>query len=222
MPTEHPCTIIAIDDHPLFRKGLADLIAMEPGLSLLAEAADGGSGIALVQRLRPDLVILDLNMKGMDGMQTLKAIRSADLDSRVIMMTVSDAEQDVIAALRAGADGYLLKDMEPEDTLHYLRQAAQGHMVVSERLTELLAQALRNERLTPENTGSAGLTEREQQILQLIAQGLSNKLIARRLDIAEGTVKVHVKHLLKKLNLHSRIEAAVWVVNNDQARPGQK
>jgi len=211
---ENQCTVLAIDDHPLFRKGLADLLAMEPNLSLVAEAADGLSGLRLAQQFQPDLIILDLNMKGMDGLETLKALKDADVDGRVIMMTVSDAEHDVVSALRAGADGYLLKDMEPEDTLRYLHQASQGRMVISERLTELLAHALRTEQQTPENIHAAGLTEREDQILTLIAEGLSNKLIARRLDISEGTVKVHVKHLLKKLNLHSRVEAAVWVVNN--------
>ncbi len=213
---EHTCTVLAIDDHPLFRKGLADLIAMEHSLSLVAEAADGATGFELACQLQPDLIMLDLNMKGVDGMETLKLLKDADVDSRVIMLTVSDAEQDVVSALRAGADGYLLKDMEPEDTLHYLRQASQGRMVISERLTGLLAHALRNEQKAPENLRAAGLTEREEQILQLIAQGLSNKLIGRRLEISEGTVKVHVKHLLKKLNLHSRVEAAVWVVNNAQ------
>lgn len=129
------------------------------------------------------------------------------------MLTVSDNEDDVVTALRAGADGYLLKDMEPEDTLEYLRQGASGKLVISERLTELLAHALRTEGSHPTDAEQAGLTEREFEILQLIAKGLSNKMIARKLDITEGTVKVHVKHLLKKLNLRSRVEAAVWAVN---------
>lgn len=208
--------LITIDDHPLFRKGLADLIAMEPGLSLIAEAANGEQGTNLVAQHEPDLVLLDLNMKGMDGIETLKRIKQDNPDVRVIMLTVSDHEEDVIAALRAGADGYLLKDMEPEDTLAALRQAAAGKLVISPRLTELLAYALRNEGHHPSDAEQAGLTEREHQILGLIAQGLSNKMIARKLDITEGTVKVHVKHLLKKLNLRSRVEAAVWAVNQQR------
>lgn len=208
-------TLIAIDDHPLFRKGVSDLIGMEPSLEMIGEAASGEEGLALAIELEPDLVLLDLNMKEMDGIETLKAIKEADLDSRVVMMTVSDHEDDVVAALRAGADGYLLKDMEPEDTLSYLRQAAQGKMAICERLTELMAHALRNEESHPTTINQAGLTAREQQILKLIAQGLSNKMIARKLDITEGTVKVHVKHMLKKLNLRSRVEVAVWAVNND-------
>lgn len=208
-------TLIAIDDHPLFRKGVADLIGMEPSLSMIGEAASGEEGLTLATELNPDLILLDLNMKGMDGIATLKAIKETDLDARVVMLTVSDHEEDVVAALRAGADGYLLKDMEPEDTLDYLRQAAAGKMVISERLTALLAHALRHEANHPSDLNQAGLTAREDQILKLIAQGLSNKMIARKLDITEGTVKVHVKHLLKKLNLRSRVEVAVWAVNND-------
>lgn len=209
-------TLIAIDDHPLFRKGVADLIELEPSLAVIGEAASGEEGIAKAAQLHPDLILLDLNMRGMDGVATLKRLKELELEARVIMLTVSDNEEDVVAALRAGADGYLLKDMEPEDTLEYLRQAAMGKLVISERLTELLAHALRSEGSHPGSTEQAGLTERETQILTLIAKGLSNKMIARKLDITEGTVKVHVKHLLKKLNLRSRVEAAVWAVN--QAR----
>ncbi len=128
------------------------------------------------------------------------------------MFTVSDHEDDVVAALRNGADGYLLKDMEPEDMVRQLRQAALGRMVISESLTALLAEALRNQRNAPTTPDVHSLTQREREILQQLAGGLSNKLIARKLDITEGTVKVHVKHLLKKLNLRSRVEAAVWAV----------
>ncbi len=211
-------TLIVIDDHPLFRKGVADLIGMETCLNLIGEAASGEEGLALVTTLHPDLILLDLNMKGMDGLETLKQLKDREQDTRVIMLTVSDNEEDVVAALRAGADGYLLKDMEPEDTLDYLLQAARGKLVISERLTELLAHALRSEGAHPSDAHQAGLTEREEQILSLIAQGLSNKMIARKLDITEGTVKVHVKHLLKKLNLRSRVEAAVWAVNEVKLR----
>lgn len=210
---DHVARLITIDDHPLFRKGVADLLEMDSQLEMVGEADSGEQGLILVDNLHPDLILLDLNMRGMDGIETLKQIKQRDGDARVIMLTVSDNEEDVVAALRAGADGYLLKDMEPEDTLAYLRLAAQGKMVISDRLTELLAHALRSEGNHPSDVEQAGLTEREEQILQLIAHGLSNKMIARKLDITEGTVKVHVKHLLKKLNLRSRVEAAVWAVN---------
>ncbi len=205
-------SVIVIDDHPLFRKGVADLIAMEPALRLVGEAADGESGIRLARETQPDLILLDMNMKGMDGIATLQRLRAQDLDARVIMLTVSDSEEDVVAALRAGADGYLLKDMEPEDILRALQRATAGRLVISERLTELLARALREEP-RPQGPAEAGLTPREQEILNLIARGYSNKLIARDLDLAVGTVKVHVKHILRKLKLKTRVEAAVWAVN---------
>lgn len=204
-------TVITIDDHPLFRKGVADLLSMEPSLRLVGEAASGAEGVELAKRLNPDLVLLDMNLPGMDGIATLKLLKDADRDARVVMLTVSDSEDNIIAALRGGADGYLLKDMEPEDILERLLLAADGRTVISERVTELLAQALREE-VRPKSVEEAGLTEREEEILRLIAQGQSNKLIGRQLDISEGTVKVHVKHLLKKLNLRSRIEAALWML----------
>ena len=207
-------TIITIDDHPLFRKGLADLIEMDDSLALIGEAASGEEGLALAVELEPDLVLLDINMKGMDGLETLRALKAADLDSRVMMLTVSNNEEDVLAAIRAGADGYLLKDMEPEDTLDSIRAAATGKLVVSDHLTELLAAALRSESNTPQDSEEAALTQREHEILALIAEGLSNKLIARALDISPGTVKVHVKNILRKLNLNSRVEAAVWALKH--------
>jgi len=204
-------TVITIDDHPLFRKGVADLLGMTPNLRLVGEAASGTEGVELAKRLNPDIVLLDMNLPGLDGIATLKSLKDADLDARVVMLTVSDSEDNIIAALRGGADGYLLKDMEPEDILERLLLAADGRTVISERVSELLAQALREE-VRAKDAREAGLTEREEEILRLIAQGQSNKMIARHLAISEGTVKVHVKHLLKKLNLRSRIEAALWML----------
>ncbi|NMG75702.1 two-component system response regulator NarL [Aromatoleum diolicum] len=211
--TETPQSVIIIDDHPLFRKGLIQLLRTVPGFRLVAEAADGKEGIAHILRLRPDLLLLDLNMKDMSGLEVLRFVKQADLDTRVVMVTVSDAAEDLVAALRAGADGYLLKDMEPEEMVEALKSAAAGRIVVSDALTHLMAAALRQEK-RPESASAAGLTEREQRILERIAGGLSNKQIARELDIAEGTVKVHVKHLLRKLNFRSRVEAAVWAVEH--------
>jgi two-component system nitrate/nitrite response regulator NarL len=204
-------TVLVIDDHPLMRKGILQLIAMENSLRVAGEAGDGRQGLELARQLQPDLILLDLNMRGLSGLDTLKALKAADLDARVIILTVSDHEDDVVAALRAGADGYLLKDMEPEDVLDSLKAAAQGRMALGERVAEILADALRHES-QPKPADSAKLTEREREILSLIAVGHSNKLIARELKITEGTVKVHVKHLLRKLDLASRVEAAVWAV----------
>ncbi|WP_303904347.1 two-component system response regulator NarL [Thiohalomonas denitrificans] len=206
-------TILVIDDHPLFRKGVEDLIAMDENLECIGQASSGEEGIRKAKELGPDIILLDLNMKGMDGIETLKALKAEEsVDGRVIMLTVSDHEEDVITALRSGADGYLLKDMDPEHILENIQTAAQGRLVISDRLTELLAKALREDN-RPRNPSEAGLTDREREILGLIARGMSNKLIARELDITVGTVKVHIKHLLKKLNLRSRVEAAVLAVS---------
>jgi two-component system nitrate/nitrite response regulator NarL len=207
-------SILVIDDHPLMRKGILQLIAMEPSLQLVGEAGDGRQGLELAYRLRPDLILLDLNMRGLSGMDTLRALKAADLDTRVIILTVSDSEEDVVEALRLGADGYLLKDMEPEEVLHSLHTAARGRIALGERVAAILADALRHQSQS-KPIDSIKLTEREREILSLIATGYSNKVIARKLKITEGTVKVHVKHLLRKLDLASRVEAAVWAIKHD-------
>ena len=214
-------TLMIIDDHPLLRKGLRQLIEFEDELEIIAEASGGVEAIELVNQLKndqdlePDLIILDLNMQGMDGIETLKAMRAQGVTSRIVMYTVSDHDEDVVAAITAGADGFLLKDMEPEDVLDKIKQAALGRMVISERLTEVLASALRRPQKKVNNIIDS-LTGRELEILKLISKGLSNKLIARELDISDGTVKVHVKHLLKKMDLKSRVEAAVWMVGEQK------
>jgi two-component system nitrate/nitrite response regulator NarL len=210
--------ILVIDDHPLFRKGVGQLIAMAPHLKLVGEASSGEEGVKLAKELDPDLVLLDLHMAGMGGIDTLKAIRDAGLDCRALILTVSDNADDLVAAIRSGADGYLLKDMEPEELLASIDEALDGRTVISDRLTGLLARAIRDESAA-KRRDTASLTDREQEILQGLAQGLSNKLIARNLDIAEATVKVHVKNLLKKLGFRSRLEAAVWAVGR-ATKPG--
>jgi len=219
MNPEAPQTLLIVDDHPLFRKGVIQLIQAAPEFKFVGEAASGKEGIQLAHRLQPDMILLDLNMKDMNGVEVLKSLKDAGLDSRVIMLTVSDQAEDLMAALQAGADGYLLKDMEPEDLMQQLVEAARGKITISERLTQLLVASLR-ERNRPTSLAEAGLTEQECRILDHLVDGKSNKLIARDLGIAEGTVKVHVKHLLKKLNLRSRVEAAVWADRcRRQAKP---
>lgn len=205
--------IMIVDDHPLFRKGLAQLLNEQDDFEVILEASDGNEALALLAQHEPDLIILDLNMRGRDGLSTLQLIRENDVTSRILMLTVSDAQNDLLACLRAGADGYLLKDLEPAELLNQIRQSANGSVVVDPRLAGILANALRER--TQMQSGMASLTEREQQILKLIAGGMSNKMIARHFDIVESTVKVHVKHLLKKLGLRSRVEAAIWAIENN-------
>lgn len=202
--------VLIVDDHPLFRRGMVQLLQVIPGFQLVGEAAGGAEGLTLARELRPDLVLLDLNMRDMSGLEVLRGLRAARLDMRVVMVTVSDSGEDVVAALRGGVDGYLLKDMEPEHLIARLREVLRGTLVISPSLTTVLAQALR----APQSASSLDLTDRERQVLKMIAAGLSNKMIGNKLGITEGTVKVHVKNLLHKLGLRSRVEAAVWALEH--------
>jgi two-component system nitrate/nitrite response regulator NarL len=206
-------TVLIVDDHPLFRRGVAQLLAMDPEIQVVGEAADQAGALAMARQHEPDLILLDLNLKGESGIDILSALKDEDAARRVVMLTVSDAPDDLMHAIRAGADGYLLKDMEPEDLLARVREALTGTTVISDALAGRLAAALRAEAQDSARKSErdlALLTDREQAVLRCLADGQSNKLIARTLSITEGTVKVHVKHLLKKLNFRSRVEAAVW------------
>ena len=152
-------SLIIVDDHPLFRKGVRYLVNMIPSFTLVGEASCGQEGIALAQQLQPDMILLDLNMKDMNGIEVLKAIKASGSDSRVVMLTVSDQAEDLIAALRAGADGYLLKEMEPEALIEKLTEAAAGRITLSERLINLLAHNMRYEASHPKTRSEAGSTE---------------------------------------------------------------
>ena len=209
-----PSTILLIDDHPMLRNGVKQLIALDASLKVTGEASNGEQGVELAKQLDPDLILLDLNMPGMNGLDTLDKMRQTSLSGRVVVFSVSNHEDDVVTALKRGADGYLLKDMEPEDLLAALHNAAAGKMVLSEALTPVLAASLRESRPSGDRDIQS-LTPRERDIIKLIAEGLPNKMIARRLNITESTVKVHVKHLLKKMKLKSRVEAAVWVLQSN-------
>ena len=213
MSEAHTESVLIVDDHPLFRRGLVQLLKTVNGFRLLGEAAGGVEGMEMARVLQPDLVLLDLNMRDLGGLEVLRQLRALQCAPRVVMITVSDQGEDVVAALRGGADGYLLKDMEPEEMVAALIKVAAGQVVIPSQLNHLLAAALRDE-LRPQSYVSAGLTEQEVRILEKISAGLSNKMIGRELAIAEGTVKVHVKHILRKLKLRSRVEAAVWAVEH--------
>ncbi len=205
--------VLVIDDHPLLRKGVCQLLELTEGFTVVGEAASGREGIELAKQLDPDLILLDLNMKGINGLETLRTLRDMGEDARIILLTVSNAPEDLIAAIRAGADGYILKDNDPDAILSLIANAMQGQTAISPELASLLAAALREESVA-EQRSQASLTERETAILKCLAAGMSNKLIARELDIMESTVKVHVRNLLKKLKFRSRVEAAVWAVAN--------
>lgn len=202
--------VMLIDDHALFRRGVRQIMSDDSHFEIVGEAASGAEGLACARTLRPDMILIDLHMKGMDGLETLRRFKDAGLGARHIMLTVSDAEEDLLEALRAGADGYLLKDMEPEDLCASLLRATEGMTVLQDRLTDVLKHAALEPAAAPRPAGEMELTGREKQILQCLASGLSNKAIARDLGISSTTVKVHVKNVMRKLNLSSRLEAAVW------------
>ena len=201
--TTAPFRVMIVDDHPLMRRGVRQLLELDSVFSVVAEASNGSEAIALAERSQPDLILLDLNIKGLSGLDTLKALRNEGIDARIIILTVSDARSDVYALVDAGADGYLLKDSEPEALLAQIRQAAEGRSVFSESVLAYLS--TRSEIADP----LADLTERELDVLQEVARGMSNKQIAAQLHISEETVKVHIRNLLRKLNVRSRVAATV-------------
>ena len=203
--------VLIIDDHPLLRRGVMQLLELETDLEPVGEASNGNDGLDQARELDPDLILLDLNMAGMSGVETLRALRDAGSEACVVVLTVSDSDEDITNSLRAGANGYLLKDMEPEALVAQLRRAAAGEVVISDTLTSSLARALTKDRPSSESNLDT-LTAREREIRRHLARGESNKTIARNLGITEGTTKVHVKNLLKKMNFRSRVEAAVWAV----------
>ncbi|HBG95222.1 MAG TPA: two-component system response regulator NarL [Chromatiaceae bacterium] len=204
--------VLLIDDHALFRIGLLELLERR-GIEVIDAVGDCDVGLRLARDCAPDVVLLDLRMPGMGGLDVLKRMRADGNERRVAMLTTSIDEPDVIASVQAGANGYLLKDMEPDDLVQALEEIVAGKTVVASELTDVLARALRQEPSEPRQQKSfSDLTPREMEILGHLAAGKSNKAIARDLGISDGTVKLHVKAILRKLEVHSRVEAAVMAV----------
>jgi len=211
--------IVLVDDHALCRSGLADLLRHRGGMDVIAALGDPRQALAIVREQRPDLLVLDLRMPQLDGLNLLHQLRAEGLDTPAVILTMSDSEQDLSAALRAGVRGYLLKDMEPEDIVHAIGSAARGELAVAPAMTLKLAQLLQSgPRGDSRGELLQTLTEREREILDHLARGESNKIIARALDISHDTVKLHVRHILAKLNLSSRVEAAVFAVEQRLSR----
>ncbi|CAH0536882.1 Nitrate/nitrite response regulator protein NarL [Vibrio marisflavi CECT 7928] len=197
------CSVMLVDDHPLMRKGLNQLLEDEERFRVLADVSSGFEAVAKAKELEPELIVLDLNMKGMSGLDTLKALRADDSDAIIVVLTVSDSPSDIEAVLAAGADGYLLKDTEPEVLIEGLTKVLSGDKVYSAEVQDYLVGK------TGIKTIFDRLTQRETQILQHVAKGYRNKQIAELLFISEATVKVHMKSLLKKLDVPSRTAATV-------------
>jgi two-component system nitrate/nitrite response regulator NarL len=215
-----PLRIVLVDDHSLCRNGLTDLLQHRGGMHVAASTGDAERVVPLLREHRPDLVVLDLRMPETDGLSLLRRIRAEGVDTPALILTMSDAQEDLAAALRAGVRGYLLKDMEPEDVIAAIARAARGELAVAPALTLKLAQMLQSGTPGGERKDLLGtLTEREREILEHLSRGESNKTIARALDISHDTVKLHVRHILNKLNLTSRVEAAVFAVEQ-RAQPG--
>ena len=204
--------VLIIDDHALFRVGLQGLLEQR-GIEVADAVASGIEGIQRVGELKPDIVLLDLRMPDMGGLEVLQKLREQESAIPVVMLTTSNDEADLIKSLRSGAQGYLLKDMEPDELVGALRDIENGKNVVAQDLTDALARMVQGDASVADEEGPfSELTPREMEILCLLAEGQSNKLIARNLGISDGTVKLHVKAILRKLGIHSRVEAAVIAV----------
>ncbi len=218
-PAGAPIRVLVVDDHTLFRRGLIALLTSDARFTVVAEAGDAGEAQRRAAETQPDVVLLDNHLPGVNGVDALAGLKAAAPQARVLMLTVSEDERDLAAALRGGACGYLLKTVDSDVLAAALLRTVAGESVVSPEMTSKLVNAFQS--LGSEATAAPrapavdndpihSLSPRERQILAHIAQGASNKEIARALDIAETTVKIHVQHILRKLNLGSRVQAAVY------------
>ncbi len=219
MNTEPQIRIVLIDDHTLFRSGIKALLARQEDFEVIGEASDGLSGVKLVEQQQPDVVLLDLDMPVMNGREALAQILSSRPDQTVVMLTVSEDSEDLTECMRLGARGFLLKNINAEFLVDAIKKAANGDNVFSPEMTARLVQSL----IRPNAPQPAGaldtLTPREMEILGHLAAGHSNKVIARKLDLAESTIKVHVQSILRKLELSSRVQAAVYAVQHKVPQP---
>jgi two-component system nitrate/nitrite response regulator NarL len=208
-----PVRVVLVDDHTLFRMGLAELLEQRGNIQVVGITGNPDEARTLLQAKQPDVVIMDLNMPPVNGIALLGQLRAEGFTVPTLMLTVSDAEEDLANALRAGARGYLLKDIEPDELVDAIQRAARGETVVASAMTMKLVNLLEGKQEPAESLLNL-LTQREREILTHLAQGESNKAIARALDISHDTVKLHVRHILAKLNLSSRVEAAVFAVEH--------
>jgi len=217
--------VLLIDDHALVRKGLEELLRSR-GIEVVASVGTGEEGINQAVALSPDIILLDIRMPGMGGIETLEKLRASGVKSSILMLTMSRDDADLRAALRGGAEGYLLKDMNPEDLVPALEAALHGDNVVAKEMIGSLTRIVQGQKNEPPRRSAAPLSEltpreltpREMEILSHVAEGQSNKMIARALNITDGTVKLHVKAILRKLGVHSRVEAAVIAVEQGLGR----
>ena len=210
--------VALVDDHSLCRSGLTELLMHRYGMTVVGATGDADELIVLLREHQPDLLVMDLRMEPVDGFSLLERIRKEGIATPVVILTMSDAEADLARALRAGVRGYLLKDMAPEDVADAIRRIASGEMVVAPAMTMKMIGILQNGQQGQVSKSSLELlTEREREILQLLARGESNKAIARTLGISNDTVKQHVRHILTKLNLTSRVDRKSTRLNSSHS-----
>ncbi|WP_274584501.1 response regulator transcription factor [Neisseria leonii] len=211
--------IVLIDDHTLFRSGIKALLMRQAGFDIVGEASDGLSGVKLVEQTRPDIVLLDLDMPVMNGREALMQILSSRPEQNVVMLTVSEDGDDLTECMRLGARGFLLKNIHVDFLIDAVKRSVEGDNVFSPEMTARLVQSLIRPQSPPANSLLDTLTPRELEILGHLAAGHSNKIIARHLDLAESTIKVHVQNILRKLELNSRVQAAVYAVQHKVPQP---
>jgi two-component system nitrate/nitrite response regulator NarL len=219
-----PVRVVLVDDHRLCQKGLAELLENAGDFKVIGTAGNPEQAEALIRENAPDLAVMDLRMPLMDGVSLLRQLRAEGCEVPAVILTMSDSQDDLANALRAGVRGYLLKDMDPPDIVESIRRAAKGELVVAPAMAGKLAHLLQTRSADQPADKAVKLTEREREILHHVASGKSNKAIAKVLNISHDTVKLHVRHILAKLNLTSRVEAAVFAVEHGQAagtRPPQ-
>ena len=214
MSTKPSIRVLLVDDHPLFRKGIASLLSSEPGFEVLGEASNGQEAIEKARDLMPDVILMDISMPGVNGLEATQRIKQEIPYVRIVILTVSDEDQNLFEAIKSGAQGYLLKKIEPQTLFQTLRGVLEGEAPLSRVMaTKLLAEFARQRRTASEpRTPSATLTEREKEVLGLLAAGKTNKEIAGALGIAENTVKNHLKNILEKLHLENRVQAATFAL----------
>lgn len=211
--------VLIVDDHTLFRSGIKSLLARQEDCVIVGEAGDGLEGVKRAKTLKPDVVLLDLHMPGISGREAVQLINEEVPGTQVLMLTVSEDAEDLLTTLRAGAAGYLLKNIDTEALVDAIRRAADGEAVVSPQMTAKLVAGVRTPPKAAESlVEKEKLSPREREILALLARGESNKEMARNLDLAESTVKIHVQNILKKLNVTSRVQAAVFAVEQGLGR----
>jgi NarL family two-component system response regulator LiaR len=208
--------VLIADDHAIVRKGIRALLATEVGIEVVGEARDGGAALAEVERLRPDVVLMDLVMPGIDGLEAIREITVRWPETRILVLTSFAGVDKVFPAIEAGALGYLLKDSGPEELVRAIEQVYRGNASLHPAIARKLLQRI-SQPSSGEEGGAELLTEREQTVLQLVAQGQSNRDIAGRLAISEATVRTHVSHILTKLKVSSRTQAALYALRRGWA-----